>query len=255
MTTVGIPALNLWDYLLAIAVTAMAVPLAYLHHPRWKAWIMTLPIPFTIATLAVGQPVNATHVNGLLVLLGYWQAARLLYQRLHVPIVPAIAIAAAGYCIAAAMLAIVIPKTAVAFWLACCLVLLTALLSMRLLPQQKEQGHRTQMPVWLKTPLVAGVVIVLVLLKETLQGFMTFFPMVGVFAAYEARNCLWTMNRQVPVIIFLTLPMLIATYFAQTYTGLSLALVIGWCVMLPLFLWRLNGMRSSFPDSKRIDFQ
>jgi hypothetical protein len=44
----------------------MGTAVAYLHHPKWKALVLSLPIPFTLANLSLAQDVNATHVVGLL---------------------------------------------------------------------------------------------------------------------------------------------------------------------------------------------
>jgi len=46
--------LGTWDLVLLAVVSLQATLLAYLPHPKWKALIMPLPIPFTLAPLVRG---------------------------------------------------------------------------------------------------------------------------------------------------------------------------------------------------------
>ena len=91
-----------------------------------------------------------------------------------------------------------LPDHDAAFWLAAsgCALLGAGLLWR--LPQRDEPGHRSPLPVYLKVPIILMVVATLILIKGWLRGFVTVFPMVGVIAAYEARNSLWTMVCQIP---------------------------------------------------------
>ena len=50
------------DIALIAAVTTMGVAVAYFHNPEHKATVLMLPVPFTLATLAVGRPIDATNV-------------------------------------------------------------------------------------------------------------------------------------------------------------------------------------------------
>ena len=108
-------AFGFWDLALLAIVSTQATLLAYVRHPKWKALIMVLPIPFTLASLSLGTPVNTTHVAALNLLLAYTHAVRLLHARAGVPIIPAIALSAAGYCGAGALLREVLPLTPAAF--------------------------------------------------------------------------------------------------------------------------------------------
>ena len=91
--------IGLWDVALALAVTVQATVLVYKYHRRWKAFILMLPIPFTIATMAVGRPVDATHVLGLVLLLLFMHAVRVLHYNLRLLILPSVLLAAGGYCV------------------------------------------------------------------------------------------------------------------------------------------------------------
>jgi hypothetical protein len=71
--------LGFWDIALLALVSSQATLLAYLSHPKWKAIILTLPIPFTLAALAVGLPVSTTHVVALNLLLAFTHGVRWLH--------------------------------------------------------------------------------------------------------------------------------------------------------------------------------
>ena len=243
--------LGLWDFLLIAGVSAMATTLAYLHHPRWKALIMSLPIPFTLATLSLGRPVDATNALGLAVLLGYAHAVRVLYGRLRVPIVAAIAFSVLGYCALGTAAAPAIPASDGAFWVAEGLVFALGLALYITTPHREEPGHRSPLPVYVKLPIVVAVVVALIAIKKSLQGFMTLFPMVSVMAAYEARFSLWTICLQIPVLMLTMVPMMAAIRLAQPRLGLGGALAVGWLVFLALLvpitrrLWKSAGWAAS----------
>lgn len=107
-----------WDAILILGVAGQATVIAYAHAPRWKAAVYAVPLPFTLATLALGVPVGTTHALSVMLMPFYPYTVR-----------------------------------------------------------------------WL-------------------QGFMSAFPMLGVVAAYEARHSLWTLGRQVPIMMLALTPLL-----------------------------------------------
>ena len=226
--------LGTWDLILLAVVSFQATLLAYLPHPKWKALIMTLPIPFTLASLAVGAPVNATHVVALNLLLAYTHGVRLLHDQARLHIIPAIVISAAGYCLAGALLRPILPQSSAAFWVSCFLTLLIAVAVHAVYHRHEEPGHRSHLPFWVKFPLVAGVILILILMKSILQGFMTMFPMVGVVASYEARYSLGSVCIALPDFMFAMVPMMAVVRLVQPQMGLAAALGVGWVVFIPL---------------------
>jgi hypothetical protein len=227
-------ALGAWDVVLLVVVSLQATLLAYLDHPRWKALILALPIPFTLAALAVGAPVSATNVAALNVLLAFAHAVRLLHDKVRVPIVPSIALSAAGYVAAGALLKSVIPATDPAFWIACVLTLGVAAATHHVFKRGDEPDSHCPIKPWVKFPMVAAVVFGLILLKRFLAGFTTMFPMVGIFAAYEGRTSLRAVCRTLPDFMFAMVPMLAAVRLVQPRLGLGPALAVGWLVFLPM---------------------
>ena len=108
-----------------------------------------------------------------------------------------------------------------------------------------EPGHRSPLPVWIKFPVIAGVIVVLVLSKQLLLGFMTMFPMVGVVTAYEARHSLWTICRQMPVLMMASAPMMAVCRLTEDRIGLGGGLALGWCVFLAILI--PITLRNRFP--------
>lgn len=227
--------LSLLDTLLVAAVTVQATTLAYLKQPRWKGFMLSLPVPFTLMVLASGRPVDATNVLGLVLLLLFTHGVRWLHQGFRLPIIPAILLSALGYCLLGSLAAPLLPKTGAAFWTAWAFVVLLGAVLILQLPERSEPEYRTQLPAWIKLPAIATVVLFLILVRNSLQGFATVFPMVGVIAVYESRYCLWTIGRQIPVIMVSLGALMAITYLFQLGWGLPLALLAGWAAFLLVF--------------------
>lgn len=249
-------ALSAWDVALVVAVTTMVVVMAVLREPRRKALVLSVPVPFTIATLAIGRPVDATHVAALGLLFVYTLAVYLLHRRLRLGVLSSIGIAVSLYLAGASAMNAVVPRHDGAFWTAVAVMSLVAAVLLWRLPHSREQGVRHAVPLARKLP-VTVVVSGLVAMKGLLGGFMTLFPMVGVVASYENRAGLWANVRQVPVVMVTMLPLMVTARLAEPRFGLPWALLMGWIPFLLVvapFLqrsWRqsaLTGTRSAAAD-------
>ncbi len=230
-----------WDAVLLIVVTAQSTMMAYLHAPRLKALIYVLPVPFTLASLALGQPLDSTHVLGICLVPLYANTVRWLHYGARLPISAAIALAATCQALLSVALARVVPVTAAAFWLSLGLLLAGGLAIYVLTPAAHEPGYRSPLPVPIKTLLVAAVISGLILAKSYLGGFMSAFPMVGIVGAYEARHSLRTLCRAVPVLMISFVPLLIAGRLLGPSMGLGWALLVGWGGYL-LTMWVLSRL-------------
>lgn len=217
-----------YELCLIIAVTVMGTCSAYIARPQWKSFILLLPVPFTLATLSVGRPIDATNLAGLLLLLMYAYGVRILHYRFRLPIIPAIALPAGAYCLIATLLAPVLPRGPWAFWSLFVVTDLVGVATYLLLPRPLEPSYRTPLPVWLKAPIIAGIIAFLILIKGYLQGFMTMFPMVGLVTSYEARHSLWTVNRQITICLMTAGPMMAVCYLMQDLMSLHAALGVAW---------------------------
>lgn len=222
--------IGVWDIALLAVVTVQATAISYLHNPKWKVFVWSLPVPFTLASLALGRPIDATNVMGLNMQLIYTHGVRLLYTRLKIPIVFSIVASAMLYCIIGWQLAQMLPATDMAFWITTAATFVLGAALFVVTSHREEPGHRSPLPVYIKAPLVACVILLLIAVKNNLQGFMTMFPMVGVAAAYEARKSLWAMSRQVPVLMMAMTPLMAVCRLGQYKLGLGISLLIGWPV-------------------------
>jgi len=245
--------IGFWDILLVAVVSIQATVLAYLYDPRLKAFVLTLPFPFTVASLAVGRPLDATNILGLILLLMFAHMVRLLHVNLHVNIIVSIALSALIYCVIGTAMARLVPNTPAVFWGAVVLTVVVALVLVTVLPHRHERGHRSPLPIWIKLPIIIGVVLFLVLIKNGLRGFMTVFPMVTVIACYEARNSLWAIGRQIPILMLTMTPMMLAIRIAQSqlHLRIGLSLVAGWVVFLTGLAITIRFRRPSYqrPDA------
>jgi hypothetical protein len=238
--------LSPWDLVLLVVVTAMGTLLAYIPDPRWKGFLLGLPFPFTIATLSLGQQVGPSHVLGMAVLLLFVNLVRWLYDGAKMPIVAAIVLSEVVYLGLAALLNALVPATPLVFWCALGALILAGGTLLAVLPQRQEQAFRSPLQVWVKVAAIAGVVVIIVVLKRILGGFMTMFPMVGTIAVYEARRSLWTISRQIPILIVTAGPMMAAMWLAQHFlrASIPLSLLMGWgvflAVMIPLTLTQMR---------------
>ncbi|MFC1771686.1 hypothetical protein ACFLZV_07355 [Candidatus Margulisiibacteriota bacterium] len=226
----------IWDYIMVLGVTALGTILAYAHDPKLKAVLISIPVPFTLAALAVGAPMDLTNILGLVLLLAYAHLVRWFYQDMKLPILPAIFLSASAYTVSAAILAPILPSAGIYFWVGSLIVLLIGIILYSLPVKISEPGYRSPLPIPIKIIAVLLVVIAVVLLKHWLAGFITLFPMMGVLGSYEARKSMRTICRQMPIIIITFIPMIIVSRLTYGFAGLGASLFLGWLVFLTLFI-------------------
>jgi hypothetical protein len=233
-------AFGFWDILLILAVSIQATIIAYLHNPKLKALVLSIPVPFTLAVMAVGTKVDVCNVTGIIILFMVICLVYALNQKIKTPIIPAIILGALAYCFAGATLSAVLPKTQFAFWIMAGVVLATVVTASITMPDGTEIGYRSMLPVWIKFPIIVAIIVILVIIKKHLQGFMTVFPMVTVIAMYEARYSLWAICRQMPVLMLSLLVMMVTCNTTYSLLGIYGSLIAGWVTFLPA-LYVLNG--------------
>ena len=81
-----------------------------------------------------------------------------------------------------------------------------------------------------------AVVILIILIKNLLAGFISFFPMVGVVGCYEARKSLMTLCKKMPLFVIAMVPLLMVCRLTQESLGIGPALAIGWAVYLMILI-------------------
>ncbi|MDZ4741938.1 MAG: hypothetical protein SGI98_00790 [Verrucomicrobiota bacterium] len=239
------------EWLLVIVVTLQVAAISYTYSPRWKAFIYALPIPFSVGLFVVNQPINATNVLGLLLLLAYIHLIRLFHISWRWNITVSIIVSAVFYIVAGSVINPLLPDNQTTFLIALATTAGIAAIMMQVHPHRDEPGHKTTLPIYIKIPVIVVIVAILVGMKQTLGGFMTTFPLVGILGAYESRHSLWTMSRQFPRMILCILALIVVTRFAGHVMPLPFALVIGWLVALPL-LWKISVKDMHALDTKNL---
>lgn len=224
--------MNGWDAALVAAVTGMVTVMAVLRTPRSKAWVLVFPVPFTLASLAVGTRLDATHVaaTGTTFLYTFlvWFAA----TRLRVPLVAAIAVAVASFLAVGTFAHAALPRGDAPFWWAVAAVTVAGAVLHATLPVRDEIPRTRDLPIVVKVPLAALVVLGLVAIKGWIGGFMTMFPMVGVIASIENREGLWSNVRRIPVVMVTMMPLMVTARLTEPHVGLFTSLAIGWLPFL-----------------------
>jgi hypothetical protein len=239
-----------WDLALVGVVSIMVTVIAYVRSPEWKAFVLLLPIPFTVAVMAVGKPVDATNVLGLVFLYIYARSVRILHYDLRIPIVLAILIAACLYCAASALALPLVPRLDRAFWIAAAGALAFAVAVALGQSRRSEPDYRSSLPLWIKVPAVVTVVCFLVVIKHQLQGFITTFPMVALVGAYEARKSLYALTHQIPFILIMILSLMTVSKLTYENVGLGPSLVLGWIVLVVEAAVMLRWTRSRLDDRR-----
>ncbi|MHC4871095.1 MAG: hypothetical protein ACYTFY_04555 [Planctomycetota bacterium] len=229
--------LGLWDVLLITVVPIHATATAYLYKPKHKALLLCLPIPFTLAVLAVGKEMDAANVTGIILYAGFCYAVYLLHKVAKLPIVASIALSALAYGISGSLLLPFVERTETFFWGAAAACFSVALVLYLTIPFKDEPGHKSPLPVWIKFIAIAAVLGCLVAAKSLLAGFVTAFPMVTVITAYEARHSLWTtLCRQASVAMMVFLTMVVSLHISQPHLGWGPAFIIAWLCSAVVFM-------------------
>lgn len=227
---------GIWDILLLTVVPLQSLLIAYCHRPQTKAFILSLPTPFTFAVLTLGGRVNVDNVIGMVIVLFYMHGVRLLHYKAKLNIILAIIISALGYCVIGVCLAGKFSRSDIIFWLTSLAVLIVGIVTLRLTPDRYEAGNRSPLPWYIKLPSLVLVILFLLLMKKTMGGFMAVFPMMGVVTSYEARKCLWSICRQIPVMLICFVPMFGVCWLVQDRWGIAVALILGWATLLTFLL-------------------
>ena len=233
-----------WDAVLILVVTVQSLALAYSESPRFKRLFLTLPFPFTVVILSVGRPIDGSNFVSMVVLFIYTQVCRLLHTRLNLPILPTIGIGVCFYGATGWMLSDLVPTGDLTFWVSCGVIVCIGFGLDRLLRNVPELPYRTTLPLKAKLPALLAISGLLVMIKNGLQGFAGFFPLVSVIAAYETRTTMWTLARPVPVLMMTITPMLIVARLVQPHYGLGAGMAAGWVVFGVVTYWRWTRLET-----------
>lgn len=215
----------------AAVLTVFVIAIAYVRSPRAKALIYSLPVPFSCAYIASGLPVNATHIAGLILVVGYNWLVYLLC-RARVPLLVAIVLSAAAYFAGAMALR---PLASVSLWWIAGIAAVGWLATFIKYRAEAGQDHRSRTPWYVKAPLIFALAMAVFNATDLLAGGVGMFPYAGMFTSYEMRHSLRTLAGQFTINALGLLACLVTIHIAEQ-AGLPapLPLVLGW---MPVLIW------------------
>ena len=214
----------------AAVLTAFVITIAYVRTPRAKALIYSLPVPFSCAYLATRLPINATHLSGLMLVVGYNWLVYLL-TRAKVPLLLAIVLSAAAYFGAAMALR---PLAAISLWWLAATGLLGWLIAWAAYRPRLEPTHRSRTAWFVKAPLIFTIAMIVFNTTHLLSGGVGTFPYAGLFASYESRHSLRTLAGQFSLNALGLLACLLTIHVAENHLPTPWPLALGW---LPVLGW------------------
>jgi hypothetical protein len=213
----------------ALVLAGFVSAIAYLHNPRLKALVYSLPVPFTCAYLATRMPINATHLMGVGLIITYNWLVYFAHIRWRWPLGVAIASGVAVY-VGGAILFCSLNHTN-PLWVVGPIALAWLLIVVAY-RQHDEPGHRGATPWWLKLPLVFTLGMAMYSSTAILAGAVSTFPYAGVFTSYEMRRSLRTLAGQFTINAFGYLMAMTFISRLERYPGDLRALLAGWGVFL-----------------------
>ncbi|MCQ2103519.1 MAG: hypothetical protein MJY98_09880 [Fibrobacter sp.] len=217
---------SFYDWLLVFMVTALGTLSAYLKDPQLKAVTATIPIPFGFAYIAVGLPIGAANaISGFMCML-YANIVRVLHYKAKVPIVPAIIIGLACFVLMGTFLMPRIPDSEGFFVGVCAFDFIVGLIMFQKQKYKAGVRYKTPLPIYIKAPAIAGVVSVLMFIKQLMGGFCTSFPMMNSIVSYESRFSLGDQCRQLPLFLIAGPFMFLEMHFIETRLGWNHWLVL-----------------------------
>lgn len=217
----------------ATVLTGFVTAMAYVRSPRAKALTYSMPVPFSCAYVATQLPINATHLTGLLLVVGYNWMVYLLRVRATLPLIPVIVTAAGGYFLAAMALR---PLAGIALaWVAGTIVIVWLVVVTRYRPRL-EPDHRSRTPWYVKAPLILAIAIGVYNATGLLAGGVGMFPYAGIFASYETRHSLRTLAGQFTLHVPGLLMCLLTIAVVENHLPAPAPLLLGW---VPVLVWAL----------------
>lgn len=220
----------LWQTLpSALVLTAFVIAIAYVRSTRLKAFIYSLPIPFTCAYLATRLPMNATYVTGLILVVGYNWLVYLLHIKLRVPLLITIVASAVAYSVSGMLLR---PMVTVPIWYVAIIGVAGWVLNLRLYRPTAQPDHRSKTPWWMKAPLIFTIAMLVYNATHLLAGAVGTFPYAGVFTSYEMRHSLRTLAGQFTINALGILLCMLVIAVTAPYLASPWPIVLGWMPML-----------------------
>lgn len=243
MATLGVKVLG------AAILACFVTTIAYIHDPKLKMLVFSMPIPFTCAYLVAGRPVDATAMSGVVLVTLYHWIVYLMVMRWRLPLGVGIGTSIAGYIFIAWL--IKDWMISVPFVAAMAVVLVMWFIGFMCYQGVKEEGHRSRSPWYVKLPLVFGIALVIYSITWLLAGAVTTFPYAGVFTSYEMRRSLRTLAGQYMVNNLSFVAMFAAIALGEhLHWARPFPLLTGWAVVIAC-IWMIYALGWGAP--KKMD--
>jgi len=230
----------LFDLSMAAVLAVIVTSISRIRSPLWKSFVYSCPIPFTLAFLVSGSPMDSGHVAGVVLNNAFLWFMWLLHSRMKWPALIADVVAASTYVAFTAWLVRQLPDGDPVLYAALLLPGIGfSVLAFRL-PDIQEVGAVSPMPVWQKSLLVFAIAVTLFSLKNFLLAAMTTFPYLGIFTVYECRRSLYTLLRRFGMLSLGFYAMLVTVRLVQGAFPAGppwLALLAGWVPALLVIGW------------------
>lgn len=213
----------------ALVLTAFVTAIAYVRSPRAKALIYSMPVPFSCAYVATRLPINATHLTGLMLVVGYNWLVYVLREKARAPLLLAIGLSAVGYFGAAMALR---PLAGMSMaWIAG-VAAVGWLINVLLYHARAEPMHRSRTAWYVKAPLIFAIGMGIYNATGLLAGGVGMFPYAGVFTSYEMRHSLRTLAGQFTINALGLLLCLLMIAGAERRYSAPVPLLLGWVAVL-----------------------
>lgn len=215
----------------AVVLTGFVTAMAYIRSPRAKAFVYSMPVPFSCAYVATRLPINATHLTGLLLVMGYNWLVYVLRAKAGIPLLLAIALSGGAYFGGAMALRPLAHSSLVPVAL---VILATWAAAMFFYRGRREPEHRSRTAWYLKAPLIFAIAMGVYNATGLLAGGVGMFPYAGVFASYEMRHSLRTLAGQFTLNALGLLGCLLTIWATEGRLSQPLPLLLGW---VPVLVW------------------
>ena len=238
--------ISIFTVVMAIAIGSIIVAISMVKNRKVKTVIYSLPIPLTLTLIASQKGVDASHVVGLFLVVGFLWSVNLL-RKLGATIIVADVCSVVMYVFLGYALLQLVTGENLSFTFLTSLFVLAWMLFALFVAYGKYTSKNPPGKRWNVNPLVKGsmitlVAMVLLTFVGLLKGIVVTFPFAGIFAVFEMRNQLDTLATEFTKNSIAILALFIALYLLIPILGMYPAIGIGWAVYTVVLL-AVKGVR------------
>jgi hypothetical protein len=216
----------------ALSIALIIVIISLVKNSTIKAIVYGLPIPITLATIALQRGVDTTHIIGLFLLTGFlWLVYKL--NQMKIGIYTSNILASIAYVVLGYFFINFIDTNGTTFGILCAsyfILWLIFVLRVDFSKQKSNISKRKKVSVFVKGPTVFVVANFLLFMKNLLGGIITTFPFSGVFTVVEMRDDLEVLSKEFTKNSVAILAFFIVLYFTYEHIGIYYSVLVGWLI-------------------------